>query len=286
MRSVLQVRSRFQSPPWARDHLVLGVAEDEHFVSGVGEAVEWPLRIIGRQQVRDDVDETLDLHLCAQTSYGIRRQVMCELGVLVGMKAQAMINQEAQDHASACPLCARLLGQLAPAFRRLPVLHTHRDEPPPRLALNNIERAPGQVRCHQRTIRLFARLCDGHENPLSVGGADVQPCTATKHLHLSTAPEAEALRRTGMSRNRIRDVRFALRPADVLMATELGDDLHTPTQRRGAVDQGRRAIEGIRRETVHREGGMVRREWCSQAQGQGLRGGIVRMRWRWRRPLL
>jgi hypothetical protein len=87
--------------------------------------VELPLRIIGRQQVRDDVDETLDLHICTQTSDGIRRQVMFELGVLVGMKEQAMINQEAQDHASSCPLFARLFGQLAPAFMRLPVRHKH-----------------------------------------------------------------------------------------------------------------------------------------------------------------
>jgi hypothetical protein len=44
----------------------------------VGEVVKLPLRIIGRQQVGDDVDETLDLHIGAQTSYGIRRQVMFE----------------------------------------------------------------------------------------------------------------------------------------------------------------------------------------------------------------
>ena len=70
---------------------------------------------------------------------------MCELGVLVGMNEQRMINQQAQDHAVACALCAGLLGQLAPAFIRLPVLHKHLDEPPQRLALDNIERAPGQV---------------------------------------------------------------------------------------------------------------------------------------------
>ena len=70
---------------------------------------------------------------------------MWKLGVLVGMNKQSMINQEAQDHAVACALCARLLGQLAPAFLRLPVLDKHFDEPPQRLALDHIERAPGQV---------------------------------------------------------------------------------------------------------------------------------------------
>jgi hypothetical protein len=254
-------------------------------VSGVGEVVELPLRIIGRQQGRDDVDETLDLHIGAQTSYGIRRQVMCELGVLVGMKEPALINQEAQDHASACPLFARLLGQRAPAFRRLPVLPKHRDEPPPRMALDNLERAPGQVRCPQITIRLFARLFDGHDDPFRVVGADGHPCPANKPLHFSTAPDAEAWRRTGVGRNIVRDARVALMPADFLMATEPGDDLHTTTQRRGAVDKGRRAIEGIRRDTVPREAGMVRRAWCSQAQGQDVLGRRVRIRRRVRRPL-
>ena len=56
-----------------------------------------------------------------------------------------MINQQAQDHAMACALVARLLGQLAPAFIRLPVLNKNLDEPPQRLALDNVERAPAQV---------------------------------------------------------------------------------------------------------------------------------------------
>ena len=242
--------------------MFLGRAEDKLFVLGVGEVVKLPLRINGREQVRDDVDETLDLHICAQTSYGIRRKVMFELGMLVGMKEQAMINQEAQDHASSCPSCARLLGQLAPAFMRLPVLHKHLDEPPQRMTLDHIERAPGQVRCHQITIRLFVRIFDGHDKPLRVVGADVQPCTANHHLHLSTAPDAEALWRTGMGRNIVRDVLFALMQADFLITTELGDDLHTTTQRRGAIDKGCRSLEGIRRDTVPLEGEMVRRELC------------------------
>src|SRR2546425_954538 len=49
--------------------------------------------------------------------------VVFELGVLVGMQEETMINQQAQDHASACALCAGLLGQLTPSFMRLPVLN-------------------------------------------------------------------------------------------------------------------------------------------------------------------
>ena len=57
--------------------------------------------------------------------------------LMVGMHEETVINQEAQDHAMACPLCARLLGQLAPAFIRLPVLNKNLYEPPQRVALNN-----------------------------------------------------------------------------------------------------------------------------------------------------
>ena len=87
--------NRFQSPPSALDYMFLGAAEDKLFVQGVREVMELPRRIIGRQQVVDDVDQTLALYICAQTSHGIRRQVMFELGLLVGMKEQAMINQAA-----------------------------------------------------------------------------------------------------------------------------------------------------------------------------------------------
>jgi hypothetical protein len=64
---------------------------------------------------------------------------MFELGMSVGMKEQALINQQAQDYASACTLFARLLGQLAPAFRRLPVLHKYLHKPTQCMTLNNIE---------------------------------------------------------------------------------------------------------------------------------------------------
>jgi len=74
------------------------------------------LMIIRRHEGLDNVDQTLDLHVCPETPHGIRGQVVCELGVLVGMNKERMINQQAQDHAFACALCARLLGQLAPAF--------------------------------------------------------------------------------------------------------------------------------------------------------------------------
>jgi hypothetical protein len=53
------------------------------------------------------------------------------------MHEETMINQEAQDHALACTLVARLLGQLTPAFIRLPVLNKNLDKPTERIALDN-----------------------------------------------------------------------------------------------------------------------------------------------------
>jgi hypothetical protein len=211
---------------------------------------------------------------------------MWELGVWGGMQEHAMINPEAQDHASPGPLFARLLGQLAPACMRLAVRPTHLDAPSQRMALDHIARAPGQVRCQQRTRRLCARRVAGHDQPFGAVGADLQPRTANHHPPRCTAPDADGLRRTGMGRNIVRDVRCALLPADGLRATSRRDDLHAPAQRRGAGDKGRRAIEGSRRATGPRAGGLWRREWCEQAPRECLLGGLGRMgRWL-RRPLL
>ena len=56
------------------------------------------------------------------------------------------------------------------------------------------------------------------------------------------------------------NVLFAFVHADFLIAAYLRDHLHATEQRRGAIDKGRRAIESIRRDTVHPEGGMFRFE--------------------------
>jgi hypothetical protein len=69
-----------------------------------------------------------------------------KLALLVGMQEETMINQQAQDHAVACALVAGLLGQLAPAFIRLPVLNKNLDKPTERMALDNIKGPPTQVR--------------------------------------------------------------------------------------------------------------------------------------------
>ena len=58
----------------------------------------------------------------------------------------------------------------------------------------------------------------------------------------------------------VSDVLLALMQADFLIAAYLRDHLHATEQRRGAIDKGRRAIEGIRHDTVDLEVRMVRFE--------------------------
>jgi hypothetical protein len=215
------------------------------------------LRRFRRDEVLDDVDQTLDLHMCSSTPHGIRRQVVCELGALVGMKKEAVINQQAQDHAAACAFGARLLGQWAPAFMRLPVLHEHFDEPSQGMPLDHIERAPSQVRGHQIAVSLFAFVCDRHDEPVGVVGTDVQPCPADESNDLFSPTDADGAGRPGMGGQRIGDVLLVLIPADVLRTAYLRDDLHAPKQRRGPSDKGCGPLEGIRRDTVHPEGGML-----------------------------
>jgi hypothetical protein len=53
---------------------------------------------------------------------------------------------------------------------------------------------------------------------------------------------------------------LTLADPQVLIATDLRDDLHAPEQGRGAIDKGCRTVEGIRRDTGPLDVGMVRLE--------------------------
>jgi hypothetical protein len=64
MRSVLQGRSWFEASQLALDHVLLGAAEGKYLVQGVSEALEFILRIVGRHEVVDDIDQALYLHVC------------------------------------------------------------------------------------------------------------------------------------------------------------------------------------------------------------------------------
>ena len=63
MRSVLQGRSGFEASQLALAHVLLGAAEGKDLVQGVREALEFILRIVGRHQVVDDIDQALHLHI-------------------------------------------------------------------------------------------------------------------------------------------------------------------------------------------------------------------------------
>jgi hypothetical protein len=193
-----------------------------------------------------------------------------------------MINQEAQDHATACALCAGLLGQRAPACKRRPGRHTPRDQPTPRVALDPIERAPSPGRGPQRALGLF--LWERPDAPLGVVGADVQPRPATKRSHCCTAPEAPGRRGPGRRGTISRPGLGALRPADVLRAASRREPRHALAQRGGARPKGRRALERIGRAPVPRAGGRCRCAWGEQAPRAFWCGRIGRVRRRWRWP--
>jgi hypothetical protein len=89
----------------------------------------------------------------------------------------------------ACPLVTRLLGQLASAIIRLPVLDKNLDESTARMALDNIERLPTEVGSDQIALRLFLGVFDGHDEPLGFVGADIQPRTPHQCHPLLTALE-------------------------------------------------------------------------------------------------
>ena len=78
----------------------------------------------------------------------------------------------------------------------------------------------------------------------------------------------------------------ALPAPNVLMAAELGEDLHATAHGRGCIDKGHRAIEGSRRATGPPDVGMVGLARRKQAQGALLFGGILGMGRRCRWPLL
>ena len=79
---------------------------------------------------------------------------------------------------------------------------------------------------------------------------------------------------------------FAPSDPNVLIAADVRDDLYATAQGRGTIDKGRRAIEGIRRDAVHPDVGMVGLEPLKQAQGEGLFGGRLGIGRRFGRPRL
>src|SRR5467141_1270781 len=201
------------------------------------------------------------------------------------MQEETMINQEAQDHAVACALVARLLGQLTPSFMRLPVLNKNLDKPTQGMALDNIKRPPTQVGGDQRAIGLFLFIFDGDDEPFGFVGADIQPGTPHYRYHLIAASDAEGVGRPGMGGKVVGDVLVTLADSNVLIAADLRENLYTTEKGRGPIDKSRRAIERIRHDRVNPDIGMVGLEGLKQAEGEWFFGGIMRVGSRFTRPL-
>jgi hypothetical protein len=178
------------------------------------------------------------------------------------MKAQRMLNQQAQEHAAACALFARLLGQLMPSFIRLPVLDTNLDEPPQRLGLDHIEWAPGEISSQQRPIAIFVCVFQRHDDAWG-GGTDVQPRPAHDHQALFAPTDADGLWRPAMGRKSVSDMLRTFVEAHLLIAAQLREDLRATDNRRGALHTGGCTREGVGHKTVdveRRMGGLARRE--------------------------
>ena len=73
----------------------------------------------------------------------------------------------------ACPLFARLFGQLRPSFMSLPVLNKNLHEPPKRMALDDIKRAPTQIRGDQVAIGLFVFVFNRDDKAFGLVSADL-----------------------------------------------------------------------------------------------------------------
>jgi len=86
------------------------------------------------------------------------------------MKEETVVNQQAQDQASASSFVTLLFGQSVPSFMGLPVLQENLYEPPKGVRLHNIQGAPGQIRGHQVAVVFFAFIFEGDDEAFSLMG--------------------------------------------------------------------------------------------------------------------
>src|SRR5262244_2308259 len=119
------------------------------------------------------------------------------------------------------------------------------------MALDNIKRPPTQVRGDQIAIRLFLGIFDGHEEPFGFVSADIQPRTPHHRHYLSTASDADGVRRPGMGGKVVGDMLRTLADTNVLIAADLREHLYATKKGRSAIDKSCRAIERIRHDRVN-----------------------------------
>src|SRR2546423_9726224 len=81
--------------------------------------------------------------------------------------------------------------------------------------------------------------------------------TADDGDDLCAPTDADSVGCPGMGSKIVGNVLFALVHADFLMAADLREHLHATERHRSAIDKRRGPIEGIRRDTVDPQGGML-----------------------------
>src|SRR2546429_533350 len=125
------------------------------------------------------------------------------------------------------------------------------------MALDNIQCPPTQVGGDQIAIGLFLGIFDGHNEPFGFVGADIQPCTPYHRSYLNTTSDADGVGRPRMGGKVLRAVLWPLAAPNVLIAADLRNHLSPPKKTRGPTDKSRRAIGGIRHDSVNPDIGLL-----------------------------
>ena len=99
--SIFERGRRFEPAPLTMRQMLGGRVERKLLLQLVGNLLECLGGILGHDQLLEDRQQTLYLHATTQAPYGIRRLLVLDLGQLVGMQQEAMINQQAQNQAAA-----------------------------------------------------------------------------------------------------------------------------------------------------------------------------------------
>jgi len=103
--------------------------------------------------------------------------------------------------------------------------------PSPGISLYNVEGTPTEIRGHQRAIGCCVFVLQRDAKALGFVGTDLHAGTPHDGHHLFTPSAAAMLRRSRGGRKRVRDGLCACVHADLLIAANLCNALHTPANR-------------------------------------------------------
>ena len=125
------------------------------------------------------------------------------------------------------------------------------------MRLDDIERAPAQIRGNQIAIGLFAVILQRNYKAFGAMGTDVETGTADDHGDCFSPSNADLLRCPRMRSKIVGDMLLALIHAHLLVGANLANHLDASQECRGLIHKGCVPIEGIRDDTVHCHLGMV-----------------------------